>query len=212
MSSMYAFSLPTYALVPLFAPHELNMDMNLMQDIDDELRRACEAVIAFCADAACGPLRSSSIRTSQSSASPSPAAAALSQTNQDEVLAQFTTAVHRDLRATVFKLSLYLEDDRTVAVLVKHAGERIVDEFIEFRRASTLEVGGQGGRMGEREVRVMLDEVCAVGASVGAEGGDASGGGSATKVERLSTLLLPLGDYMVAAAMRQKVQLWAAGP
>lgn len=45
----------------------------------------------------------------------------------------FYLACERDLRASVARLRLYLEDDRTVGVLVGHITDRIVDEYVTFR-------------------------------------------------------------------------------
>jgi hypothetical protein len=47
----------------------------------------------------------------------------------------FRLACERDLRADVARLRLYLEDDRTVGVLVGHVMDRIVDDYTNFREA-----------------------------------------------------------------------------
>lgn len=39
----------------------------------------------------------------------------------------------QDLTASVAKLRLYLEDDRTVAVLVTHIQDKIIEEYEAFR-------------------------------------------------------------------------------
>lgn len=80
-----------------------------------------------------------------------------------QVVLGFTEACHRDLRSAVTKLSLYLEDDRTVAVLVKHAQERIVDEYLEFRRvvwSTAVGTEAQSGILTEEAVRTLLYDVC----------------------------------------------------
>lgn len=45
----------------------------------------------------------------------------------------FVDACERDLRSFVMKLRLYLEDDRTVSVLVTHIEEAIIDDYLAFR-------------------------------------------------------------------------------
>lgn len=45
----------------------------------------------------------------------------------------FAEACTRDLRSFVTKLRLYLEDDRTVSVLVTHIEEAIIDDYVAFR-------------------------------------------------------------------------------
>lgn len=68
-----------------------------------------------------------------------------------------------ELRGTVARLRLYLEDDRTVNVLLRHVQERIVDDYTEWRSA-VREKGA--GVVGEREVgteeavRAVLKTVC----------------------------------------------------
>ena len=79
------------------------------------------------------------------------------------MLSEFSVACHRDLRAAVAKLGLYLEDDRTVAVLVKHTQERIVEEYMDFRRAvwsTAVGTDAETGIMNEESVRASLNEVC----------------------------------------------------
>lgn len=78
------------------------------------------------------------------------------------LLTAFHEACLRDLRNAVGRLRLYLEDNRTVSVLVKHVQERIIDEFVEFRRivwdvyggALRAEVGS------EQDARAILRAVC----------------------------------------------------
>jgi hypothetical protein len=45
----------------------------------------------------------------------------------------FVEACAQDLRSFVTKLRLYLEDDRTVSVLVMHIEEAIIDDYTAFR-------------------------------------------------------------------------------
>lgn len=45
----------------------------------------------------------------------------------------FNLACERDLRSNVSRMRLYLEDDRTVSVLVGHVIDRIMDEYAGFR-------------------------------------------------------------------------------
>lgn len=83
-----------------------------------------------------------------------PAAAAL--------VVAFNEACHRDLRSAVARLKLYLEDERTVNVLVKHAQERIVDDYGEFRALVWNTYDDQLRRevLGEDALRALLLVVC----------------------------------------------------
>lgn len=123
-------------------------------------------MIASCADAVCRPLRTWLERVAQYHASgsheplasqdwASPAAAS-------GLLTGFREACHRDLRAAVARLGLYLEDDRTVNVLVKHAQEKIIDEYGEFRRVMWSEYGEQisGTVSSDDALRALLKEIC----------------------------------------------------
>jgi hypothetical protein len=51
---------------------------------------------------------------------------------------QFRNTCESELRANVVRLRLYLEDSRTVGVLVQHVQERIMEEYEVFREV----VGG----------------------------------------------------------------------
>lgn len=139
----------------------LSLVLTFGQGIDHELRRSCEDVITACADSVCKPLRS--WLTDRVSATGGAPVAPPSSPPPQEVVSAFTEACHRDLRAAVMKMRLYLEDDRTVAVLVKHAQERIVDEYLEFRRevwSATVGTEAQSGILSEDAVRSLLVDVC----------------------------------------------------
>ena len=84
------------------------------------------------------------------------------------VLTAFQEACHRDLHVHVARLRLYLEDDRTVSVLLKHVQDRIVDEYTEFKITVLQEVGtGLWSELGSEEaIRLLLQDVCDSGASV----------------------------------------------
>ncbi|KAI0338277.1 Sec34-domain-containing protein [Trametopsis cervina] len=168
--------LPNALFASLGMPREETMT-DIKHGIDHELRQACEDVIAACADSVCKPLRSWLNERIAASSTTSPATDPSTQPQQ--VLSEFTVACHRDLRATVANMSLYLEDDRTVAVLVKHTQERIVDEYLEFRRAvwsSAVGTEAQVGVMNEDGVRSLLNEVCGINESApgGVPGGSRS--------------------------------------
>ncbi|KAI0088101.1 Sec34-domain-containing protein [Irpex rosettiformis] len=153
--------LPNALFASLGMPREESLT-DVKHGIDHELRQACEDVINFCADSVCKPLRTWQNERITSSGTPSSTnSAPLAPPHQ--VLSEFSVACHRDLRVAVAKLGLYLEDDRTVAVLVKHTQERIVDEYMEFRRAvwgAAVGKEAQTGIMNEDAVRALLSEVC----------------------------------------------------
>jgi conserved oligomeric Golgi complex subunit 3 len=82
---------------------------------------------------------------------------------------EFRNACERELRAKAVRLRLYLEDSRTVGVLVQHVQERIMEEYDIFREV----VGGMyAGVLREVvfsrvELRKVLLEVCGEGDGVG---------------------------------------------
>lgn len=68
---------------------------------------------------------------------------------------------HRDLRASVARMRLYLEDDRTVLVLLSHVQEKIVDEYVDFRQAvSERSKGSEGSLMSIQELKNFLKTIC----------------------------------------------------
>lgn len=85
----------------------------------------------------------------------------------------FKEACLRDLRPAVTRLKLYLEEDRTVAVLVKHIQERIIDEYAEFRRVVWNECQGpvRGEVHNEGVLRTLLQDACGVEPEIQAEAG-----------------------------------------
>ncbi|CAL1706078.1 unnamed protein product [Somion occarium] len=160
----------TTSLLPnaLFASLGMPRDENLTDvkhGIDHDLKQACEDVITSCADTVCNPLRlwldrvttfralSKQPLESQEWASPSAV---------QDVLKSMQEACQRDLRAAVARLRLYLEDDRTVNVLLKHVQDRIVDEYAEFRQVIAKEYGGRLNNelWSDEGLRIVLHDVC----------------------------------------------------
>ncbi|KAG1869755.1 Sec34-like family-domain-containing protein [Suillus tomentosus] len=140
----------TTALLPdaLFAslgmPRGHDTFSDSRHDIDQDLKRACQEVISFCVRLPCEPLREWVDRVqafNDARISFSPGSQAPLLTEQEwakhaiaENLHQvFIEACERDLRSFVTKLRLYLEDDRTVSVLVTHIEEAIIDAYLKFR-------------------------------------------------------------------------------
>lgn len=140
--------------------------MRSVQGIDHELKRACEDVIASCADTVCRPLRFWLERVAQHNAAPQKQPLATqpwaSEAAASALITGFREACLRDLRAAVARLKLYLEEDRTVAVLVKHVQERIVDEYAEFRRVVWMEYEGpvRSEVLNEEALRTLMQEAC----------------------------------------------------
>ncbi|KAI0029372.1 Sec34-like family-domain-containing protein [Vararia minispora EC-137] len=121
--------------------------------IDVDLKTACETVIALIAAPATAPLRSH-LET------PHSAPRGASDT--------FAIACMRDVRAGIARLRLYLEDARTVGVLVGHVRERLEEEYAAFVEG----VRGEGA-MGWEEVRGVISD-----ATGEDEGKEASGSGA----------------------------------
>ena len=74
----------------------------------------------------------------------------------------FRLACERDLRASVARLKLYLEDDKTVSVLLAHIQDRIVDEYGAFRDVTgTLYADGpKPTLLTEAELKEFLKVIC----------------------------------------------------
>ncbi|KAH9839058.1 Sec34-like family-domain-containing protein [Rhodofomes roseus] len=141
---------PNALLTSLGMPSDENMN-DVRRALDQELKIACEAVIASCANPVTAPLRSWTDRvhahrlsakplgtSSVSSEPPSSTQTVQSMpwATPTAVNALFTTfngACATELRAAVGRLRLYLEDERTVSVLLGHVQDRIVDDWAEWR-------------------------------------------------------------------------------
>lgn len=78
------------------------------------------------------------------------------------VLQTFQETCQRDLHLSVARLRLYLEDDRTVHVLLKHVQDRIAEEYAEFSEVVGKEYGGalKNELWSEEGLRVLLHDVC----------------------------------------------------
>lgn len=108
------------------------------QDIDHSLRQGCEDAIATCVHAIRGPLESWSASLgpkagsdSSVSAASAPAPASLQSLKDEapEVHRRFLEAVQRDLRDGVWRVRLYLGDERTAKVLIEHIVARALDAY-----------------------------------------------------------------------------------
>ena len=73
----------------------------------------------------------------------------------------FKLGCHRDLRASVARMRLYLEDDRTVLVLLSHVQEKIIDEYVDFKQAaSERSKGSEASLMSVEELKEFLKSIC----------------------------------------------------
>ena len=73
----------------------------------------------------------------------------------------FKMGCHRDLRASVARMRLYLEDDRTVLVLLSHVQEKIIDEYVDFKHAvSERSKGNEASLMSTQELKDFLRSIC----------------------------------------------------
>lgn len=80
-----------------------------------------------------------------------------SQSAAESLNRNFEEACGDDLRSNISQIRLYLEDERTVNVLLTHVLERITDEYTAFREvAGSMYAGALRGklastvRLGER--------------------------------------------------------------
>ncbi|KAJ7145893.1 Sec34-like family-domain-containing protein [Mycena epipterygia] len=141
--------------------------------IDHELKRVCEAVIAECAAPICTPLRTwidqidahntRRAREHDAEIAPLTAQAAFQQPAAEALERDLRAACERDLRGQAARLRLYLEDDRTVGVLLQHIQDRIVDEYALFRDVVwNMYAGGmRAGVLSSTGLRDLLRTVCA---------------------------------------------------
>ena len=86
-------------------------------------------------------------------------------TESDGLNLQFREACERDLRSDVNRLRLYLEDRRTVHVLLDHVQERVMEVYAGYRDL-VMTMGGPGNSQAGQDVlsatllRELLREVC----------------------------------------------------
>ncbi|KAF8267658.1 Sec34-like family-domain-containing protein [Lactarius quietus] len=131
--------------------------------IDQDLKRACEAVISTASEPLCAPLRAFTGR---------PASAAEAAVLDDA----FRSACARDLRGCMARIRLYVSDVRTAAVLVQHTRGRVEDAYSAFRLAAR-QVGaragtGETGLLDDPSLEKLLEEIC--GEDLGGQGASAS--------------------------------------
>ncbi len=123
---------------------------SVFQGIDQDLKRACEAVISMASESLCAPLRAFTGRPASAAE-----AAVLDET--------FRTACASDLRSSLARLRLYVSEVRTAAVLVQHAVDRVEDAYGAFRLAARqvgARVVGENGLMDDDMLKRLLKDVC----------------------------------------------------
>jgi len=58
-------------------------------------------------------------------------------------------------------MRLYLEDDRTVLVLLSHVQEKVIDEYVDFKHAaSERSKGSEASLMSTEELKGFLKGIC----------------------------------------------------
>ncbi|KAF8490342.1 Sec34-like family-domain-containing protein [Russula emetica] len=118
--------------------------------IDQDLKRACEAVISMASEPLCAPLRAFTGRPASAAE-----AAVLDET--------FRTACASDLRSSLARVRLYVSEARTAAVLIQHAVDRVEDAYGAFRLAARqvgVRVAGENGLMDDEALKSLLKDVC----------------------------------------------------
>ena len=107
-----------------------------LQGIDRELMlETCESLIAYCAGTVCVPLRSWIDLIEKQHRDRKTLGAATTENwipPAAEVDANFRLACELVIRASITRMRLYLENDKTVGVLVSHIQDRIVEEYSSF--------------------------------------------------------------------------------
>lgn len=125
------------------------------QGIDQEVKKACEDVIFGCANLVCAGMRHW-VDAAQANVNQQTPSANIA--NMDEA---FKMGCHRDLRASAAKMRLYLEDDRTVLVLLSHVQEKIIDEYVDFKHAvGERSKGSEASLMSAQELKEFLKTIC----------------------------------------------------
>ncbi|KAG9220431.1 hypothetical protein CCMSSC00406_0003887 [Pleurotus cornucopiae] len=167
--------LPSNLFASLGMPKTEESISEAKHGIDHDLRNACEAVIACCADPITDPLikwviqvdEFNGVRRAQALAAqsdPVPVTAQdFAQRSVIETLdSNFRAACNRDFRATVIRMKLYLESDKTVGVLVDHIRGRILEEYLAWKDKVWSVHSGDTRNvvMKESEVKEMLDAIC----------------------------------------------------
>ncbi|KZT63738.1 Sec34-domain-containing protein [Daedalea quercina L-15889] len=142
--------LPNALFTSLGMPSDESMT-DVRRALDQELKIACEAIIASCANSVTPPLHSWTDRVlahraltskplgTSSAGVPAHTSQQLTSlpwatpTAVNALFTAFNGACVTELRAAVGRLRLYLEDERTVSVLLGHVQDRIVDDWAEWR-------------------------------------------------------------------------------
>lgn len=153
------------------------MLFSISQEIDQDLKRACQNIISLCAKGPCEPLqewvdRVRAFNTSRTVTSPTnpPGPVPLlteqswaHQSAAEELHTKFVESCERDLRAAVTKLRLYLEDNRTVSVLLTHVEEAVVNGYMGYREVVWNMYAGalKGVVYSEESLKERLRVICA---------------------------------------------------
>lgn len=146
------------------------------QEIDQDLKRACQNLISLCAKGPCEPLqewvdRVRAFNTSRIVTPPTNASGLVPllteqdwarQSAAEDLHAKFVESCERDLRAAVTKLRLYLEDNRTVSVLLTHVKEAVVDGYMGYREVVWNMYAGalKGVVYSEERLKERLSVIC----------------------------------------------------
>jgi hypothetical protein len=108
-------------LVHYYASHTLFF--SFLQGIEQDLKRACEAVFSMASEPLCVPLRAFTGRPASAAE-----AAVLDET--------FRTTCASNLRSSLARVRLYVSEARTAAVLVQNTVDRVEDAYGAFRLAA----------------------------------------------------------------------------
>lgn len=83
------------------------------------------------------------------------------QNAAEDVHRSFIENLHRELPLKVVKLRLYLEDSRTVAVLLQHVQDRIIEEYATFGDVVQRRYGGSfQSTLDTNSFRNILRSIC----------------------------------------------------
>jgi len=127
------------ALASSYAP--IREESGTKENIDDDLKRACETVIELCSSVVTLPLHTfmETLVASQgitSSKAKTPSQDTLSAEGAFVTENEFYRSLEREIPALASRLRLYLDDSGTVSVLLSHIQDKVVSEYITFRKAA----------------------------------------------------------------------------
>ncbi|KAF8478273.1 cis-golgi transport vesicle tethering complex subunit [Gautieria morchelliformis] len=165
----------TNGLLANFAPSRGQNKMNARSDIDHDLTVGCEDLISRCADTTSKPIlifieRCAAFRLSRETLVSETSLASFSLPEQDfasptsvmQVDTEFRASCNLEITAWLARLQIYLEDDKTISILLAPLKAKIVQSYGSFRDLIRTEYPHQvvDGLLSQVDFRNFLDRLC----------------------------------------------------